>query len=196
MTVQVPSIKFAEPKPLIGAAFHFSIPRAGAPQTWALAHFPFVFFIRKEEKAGGRAPGEEGRQTTKRLGVGGPPLLPSSQPAATGRFPPSPPDISPNPGVSQLSDLGLQELSPPQEATAGAPLPPPPPSAGAAAPQCARGRRGPVACGASGPAERGADGGGPGPCRAARCVPPYTPAPSQGPLASPFQISAGEHRGS
>lgn len=53
MTVQVPSIKFAEPKPLIGAAFHFSIPWAGAPQTWALAHFPFVFFIREEKEGDG-----------------------------------------------------------------------------------------------------------------------------------------------
>lgn len=52
LTVQVPSIKFAEPKPLIGAAFHFSILRAGAPQTWALAHFSFVFCIREKEGDG------------------------------------------------------------------------------------------------------------------------------------------------
>lgn len=98
MTVQVPSIKFAEPKPLIGAAFHFSIPRAGAPQTWALAHFPFVFFISEEEGVGGRAPGEEGRQTTKRLGVGGPPPPSTRQPAAAGHPPLDPRDTSPDPG--------------------------------------------------------------------------------------------------
>lgn len=62
MTVQVPSIKFAEPKPLIGAAFHFSIPGAGAPQTRALAHFSFVFSIREEKAGDGRQERRAGKQ--------------------------------------------------------------------------------------------------------------------------------------
>lgn len=70
MTVQVPSIKFAEPKPLIGAAFHFSIPRAGASQTWALAHFSFVFFIREEEKEGDEEQERRAGKQPKGLGWG------------------------------------------------------------------------------------------------------------------------------
>ena len=115
MTVQVPSIKFAEPKPLIGAALHFSTPQAGAPRTWALAPFPFVCFIREEEngergregsgrggqanngKAGGRAEGPgRGHSSAPQQSVsseGTPPAEPLS-----------PPDTSSNPGVADLLD--------------------------------------------------------------------------------------------
>lgn len=95
MTVQVPSIKFAEPKPLIGAAFHFSIPRAGAPQTWALAHFPFVFFIREEEKEeDGHQERRAGKQAKGRWGCRGATkgALPApQQPVSSHRPPPSEP---------------------------------------------------------------------------------------------------------
>lgn len=131
LTVQVPSIKFAEPKPLIGAAFHFSILRAGAPQTWALAHFPFVFFIREKEGDGYQERGI-GKQPkgwgggSREAGWGPFPCAPNSHTGATGRPPRSPPDVCPNPEVSEFPALVLQGAVPhPQEATVGVPPTPP-----------------------------------------------------------------------
>lgn len=99
LTVQVPSIKFAEPKPLIGAAFHFSILRVGAPQTWALAHFSFVFFIREKEGDGyqerriGKQPkGWDGGSREARWGPF--PCASNSHTGAIGHLPRSPPDVS------------------------------------------------------------------------------------------------------
>lgn len=126
MTVQVPSIKFAEPKPLIGAAFHFSIPRAGAPQTWALAHFPFVFSIREEEKRGDRH-WERGQANNQKAGGG------AEEPGWGGglRGPPTasqrPQDLSLrahlNPGVSEVPDSGIAGALPPPRPPLAAPPP-------------------------------------------------------------------------
>ena len=115
MTVQVPSIKFAEPKPLIGAAFHFSIPQAGAPRTWAQAHFPFVCFIWEEEngqrgrgRLWERRAGEQRKGGRESRGSRQGALLCPQQSVRSEGTPPakpvSPPDISSNPGVADLLD--------------------------------------------------------------------------------------------